>query len=230
MSDLFLPSTVVASGRAFGSPCHEFDPTPAGYYPPLGSMTTDAQGVVYYTKPGNVPPNAPPGGTVVTGPTPGFTGNAWNYALLRQYVAGTRNPAGFYDSARTAVNNSTYQCFVGDGKATIYAWASIGGGAAAPPSYYDAYLYWLDRGSPGWRSETIGTHISAGPGTSYATLEVDCSHALDAYRCVQWIYLTNFTASDGSWNNGVGFDGVDWAPLDTGGAVVTGSVTMPHAI
>jgi hypothetical protein len=91
------------------SPCEGgiYDLTEAGYYPPMGSETTAADGVIYYARPGTPAPFVP---------TPGHVGQ-WNFPVFGVGDGGSIN--GTVDTNISALNTVVVMV-VGDGTLTFH--------------------------------------------------------------------------------------------------------------
>jgi hypothetical protein len=102
-------ATITASNRLLSSVpefCDEY--TPSGYYPPMGSLWSDATGNVIYWDPGL---------GADWKPHPYFPGR-WHFPWLN--LADGSVPAGFVDGASADVSNVTRCLVVGPGTMTVY--------------------------------------------------------------------------------------------------------------
>ena len=161
-------------------PCQAEVPTPSGYYPDMGSPTSDAAGNVMYARPGLSYP---------TQPTPFYAGS-WNFGVYSVADAGATN--GRFDSAPGDVINSALCAVVGPGTMTIH---TRKGGGANGDGTFDAYL---QHSVPGPVTHEFRLNQRAG---------IDLVFNIPDDGSCYHIVRLNFTGPTGA---PTGFDGFDW--------------------
>jgi hypothetical protein len=208
------PAISATSRFGVDPPCVAEGPTPSGYYPPMGSPTSDATGNVSYGCAGVGHPIVP---------TPGLVG-AWNFP---QYgLADGTVPAGFVDGASTGVGNEERCLVVGPGTMTAYVRQVPTG---TPGSFIvNAGLYHVE-GAPGfevlicdeWRAAIDCS--SGGPGADIVFVVPN-----DGY-CYHWVEISPDSPGRGAIF-GVGFGGFTWVSgaAGSGKQFLRGHVTFSN--